>query len=346
MMTLPQKNSAKWMAIHRITALWAFCESGLGGVLHALKMPFTGLVVGSFSVICITLIAWFSERQYRRILQSLMLVLIIKAAVSPHSPPTAYFAVAFQGLIGFAFYSLIGVRASGIFSLSIVALLESALQKLLTLTLFTGRSIWIAADELVAYIGRELSIALPLGSKLMVGIYVLAYFVGGIVCGWMALSLVRDFENDKRLIPPAPVFTGNITTERTKRRKRNRRYFLLTLFVLTGIALYVFADNHYKGRLAVLQILLWTSCALLLWYGLVAPVLLRLLHRFLRRKRSQYSDQVQELLQLMPGMRRLSVAAWIESRSRKGFARIVYFVRLLVHWSLTWKPVKTEPGKF
>jgi hypothetical protein len=31
----------KLAAISRLTALWAFAESGLGGVLHALQIPFT-----------------------------------------------------------------------------------------------------------------------------------------------------------------------------------------------------------------------------------------------------------------------------------------------------------------
>ena len=49
----------KVLAIQRLTALWAFAESGLGGMLHALQLPFTGLIVGGLSVIIITLIAKF-----------------------------------------------------------------------------------------------------------------------------------------------------------------------------------------------------------------------------------------------------------------------------------------------
>ena len=44
-------------AIQRLTALWAFTESGLGGIMHALQIPFTGLLVGGMAVIMISLIA-------------------------------------------------------------------------------------------------------------------------------------------------------------------------------------------------------------------------------------------------------------------------------------------------
>ena len=87
------------LAIHRLTALWAFAESGLGGVLHTAKVPFTGLVVGGFAIILITLIAHLSSKQYKIIVQSLVVVLMVKAAVSPHTPFPAYVAVSFQALL-------------------------------------------------------------------------------------------------------------------------------------------------------------------------------------------------------------------------------------------------------
>jgi hypothetical protein len=49
------------VSIARLTALWAFVEAGLGGILHAFKVPFTGLLVGGMAVMLITLIAHFSN---------------------------------------------------------------------------------------------------------------------------------------------------------------------------------------------------------------------------------------------------------------------------------------------
>lgn len=71
-------------ATQRLTALWAFMECGFGGVLHALHMPFTGLLVGGFAVIIITFIAQISGKKDKQILKSLLIVLIVKAMVSPH----------------------------------------------------------------------------------------------------------------------------------------------------------------------------------------------------------------------------------------------------------------------
>src|SRR4051812_17198512 len=89
------------VAIQRLTALWAFTESGLGGIMHALRIPFTGLIVGGMSVIMISFIAQLCEHRYREILKSALIVLIIKAMVSPYTPFPAYVAVSFQALSGF-----------------------------------------------------------------------------------------------------------------------------------------------------------------------------------------------------------------------------------------------------
>src|SRR5438045_6606034 len=93
-------NEQRSAAVQRLTALWAFSESGLGGIMHALQIPFTGLVVGGMSVIMISFIAQISDHQYREILKSAMIVLIIKAMVSPYTPFPAYIAVSFQALSG------------------------------------------------------------------------------------------------------------------------------------------------------------------------------------------------------------------------------------------------------
>ncbi len=54
MYTLSNSN-----AITKLILLWAFSESALGGMLHALRIPLTGLFVGGSAVIFISLIAHY-----------------------------------------------------------------------------------------------------------------------------------------------------------------------------------------------------------------------------------------------------------------------------------------------
>ena len=100
----------KQNALQRLTALWAFTESGLGGIMHALQIPFTGLLVGGMAVIMICLIAEFSEHTYKEVLKSVIIVLIVKAMAAPLTPVTAYIAVSFQAILGFVLFSLLRVN--------------------------------------------------------------------------------------------------------------------------------------------------------------------------------------------------------------------------------------------
>ena len=102
--------------------------------------PFgTGLVVGGFAVIIITLIAKFSDTEFKQILKSLSIVLLIKVTISPNTPFPAYIAVSFQAFIGYVLFSILNINFGSILLFSVLAMLESAIQKLLVLTLFFGQ---------------------------------------------------------------------------------------------------------------------------------------------------------------------------------------------------------------
>ena len=64
------------IAIERLTALWALNECGLGGVMHAFKLPFTGILVGGVSVLLITLIALFATKIGPALIKALTIVLL------------------------------------------------------------------------------------------------------------------------------------------------------------------------------------------------------------------------------------------------------------------------------
>jgi len=331
----------RWLALQRVTALWAFGESGLGGMLHAFKLPFTGLIVGSFAVICITLIGWLSAGHTRRITESLLLVLIIKAIVSPHSPPTAYLAVSFQALCGYVLFSIGGVRSWSVFALALLAMVESALQKVLTLTFFFGQSFWAAIDELFAYIGRELRVGLPPGSGLLIGLYLGLYVLGGLISGWISWRLVCNFMADAGTIPEYRPHFRN-PAQPARRTGIRRTVFVTGGLLALCLLIYLLPGPHEQKRQAVVRTLLWTGAALLAWYGLLAPVLLRVLHRFLKQKQAENARRINDLLFLLPALRQVSVAAWIQSGETSGWRRIPCFLRLFIHWSLTSDSVELQ----
>ncbi len=331
-------------AVQRLTALWAFTESGLGGVMHALKIPFTGLVVGGMAVIIISIIARINLKQ---LLKATMIVLIIKAMVSPHTPFTAYIAVSFQAVLGYALFSFLPISFFSILLLSSLAMLESAFQKLLVLTLLFGRSFWKAIDEMFAFIIKQFGFSYSNGSQWIVGSYLVIYLVGGVIIAWIAHTIIRDLFTQRNTLVMeriqkinSEIYIGNIE----KRKKHyNKLWATILILVVLSAVLFIFAADEKQGWLAVIKTFSWTLSAILVWFTLISPLLTKLIQRLLQKKQSRYSDEILRTLSFLPLFRQLTGLAWQESKLYSGFRRWHFFFSALVHWSLTCSvPIKQE----
>ena len=332
------------IAVQRLTALWAFAESGLGGILHALQVPITGFVIGGMAVILISLIAFFSEQNYKAILKSLLIVLIIKAMVSPYTPFPAYIAVGFQGLMGYLLFSLLRINLFSIFLLSVITMLESAIQKLLILTLFYGESFWKAADSLVDLITSQLGIDSVNGSQWVIGIYLLVYFVWGGCIAWMAYKTIKEIFLKKDLMVLDLYFTNGRGFPDPK--KRNMKLWgMIAVLVIISVLLFVFAADKKQGWIAVLKTLSWTSAAILLWYFFVSPLITKFIRQILLKKKSRYSEEVANALSFLPDLKQLSYIAWQKSGQYRGWRRLRLFSSTMINWSLTGSTTNSSLNK-
>ena len=324
----------KRIAVRRLTALWAFSESGLGGMLHALQVPFTGLIVGGMAVILITLIAFFSQQNIKSILRSMLIVLIIKAVVSPHSPFPAYIAVSFQAVTGFLLFYLLRINLVSIILLSVIAMMESAIQKLLILTLFFGQSFWDAIDRLSEFIAVQFNLNTINGSNLLIGIYLMIYFLGGIGIAWMAYKIIKDIFVKKELL----VFDASIqpAIQLKNNKKRKGKLLKLTiLLIIISILLFLFAPDANKGWLAVIKTVTWTFTAILLWYFVISPLVTKFIQQLLKKKESRYHEEVAEAIAFLPLFKQITYIAWQKSRQYRGWKRLQYFFSGIVYWSIT-----------
>jgi hypothetical protein len=147
--TLPLKTAAKLPAAHlqvnRLTALWALSESALGGLLHAFNIPFTGLLINSSAIIFMVMIAAATNKK-GWILRATLIVIIVKGIVSPYTPLTAYLAVAFQGAMGELLLRSRKHLLLPVLLLGIITLFQSAIQKIIILTVVYGKALWESID--------------------------------------------------------------------------------------------------------------------------------------------------------------------------------------------------------
>lgn len=328
--------------IARLTALWGLTEAGLGGVIHALKIPFTGIVVGSTAIILITLIAFFAERRVSVLLKSMIVVLIIKASVSPHTPVPAYFAVLFQGfLAALLFRVLPGIRLPAMI-LGILALLEGVGQKFIVLTLIYGQSVWEAIDV----IGRKLSAQWGLNSELenaslwLIGIFTVYYLIGGVVVGWLAgripsrvQKMLAQYRNAK---PDLQIPAEAIRLPEQARRKWTLRRLLPGLLILLMIVLVLGGMQAGEGsaRAKCIYVLVRTVAVLAVWFFMVGPLIRKLIARLQKREAIIYGHEVAQTMDLMPRLRQMAALAWAQTAFESKLTRWYRFLLRLIVYSI------------
>lgn len=319
--------TSKKSVLDKLTALWALNESGLGGFMHVFNTPFTGLIVGGISILMISLIAFYAENKWQSILKSLVVVLIIKMAVSPYSPVGAYAAVAFQGLIGAVLFSIFSWRGLTLIALGVLTFLESALQKLLILTIIYGTELWEAIDIYGNWVQNKIHLVLENStSSLLITIYLTIYALSGILAGLFIRSIIQILADKKQTdfyfkdIDPAVLKKSS-----AKRIKKKVLWIWLGIMTIMVIGFYVFGDGVLGWQKAV-YIMLRSLIILILWYGLLGPLILRTIQIYLKKKKSKYQEEVSNAMDLLPYFTPIIRYTWRDTKHLKGYKRFKYFV--------------------
>jgi len=333
-------------AVHRLTALWALSEAGLGGVLHALRIPFTGLFIGSSAVLLIILLATFSRKK-GVIMRATILVMIVKGMVSPHTPLMSYTAVFLQGLLGELFFGTIRSKRLAGFLLAFIALLFSALQKFLVMTLVFGMNIWHSIDLFGNYVlsqfmmnGKE-GVTLPISYSL-IGVYTFIHLIAGLVVGFKGQGLAlriydysQNSDNIFVLFPQHEIIMPDKKSRYGRFLKKMSGYLLFFIAGAIIVLSYIFPVFEQSQGLAALIMVVRSVMIMTIWFLFLGPLLLKRLRYFLSRKETVYSADVESIMMLLPVLRALVYDSWKESAGEKHHRRFSRFVFQLIARVLT-----------
>ena len=305
----------------RIAALWAFSEAFLGGILHALKMPFSGLVLAAFAVICICALT-LPKYDYGSILKATILVIIVKAILSPYTPLAAYFAVFLQGAFAEVIFAIgITYRISA-FILSIFALMQSAIQKVIILTILFGVDFWKAIDEFLNSVTKEMGFSETSYSLYIVITYLSIYLLMGIITGIYAIRLPKIIAVGQKTFQSIDNTIYSLEIEKNLKYKKKTSILFWVLAILAIVILYhsyvengMFAMIESKAIKLIIRALMLT----LFWYFIITPILRKLFNRWLENTKNKFSKEINQLLQLMPEMKAIVILSW------KATAKDTYF---------------------
>ena len=312
--------------IVRLTGLWAISESGLGGFMHALKIPFTGFFLGGFAIVIITLIANHSKARWTSIMLATSAVIFIKALASPHSPPQAYIAVLFQGFVGASVYQLFSVTKLSAAIFGLVALAESAMQKILLMTLIYGESIWKAIDQLGISLTKLFGLANEISlSMVLIATYTFIYVVWGFMVGWWSSGLSYKLQDRLQEISKGFTAIQEKTPVAKIKKKKHKKIFTTVAILCFIIVIFLLQDNVNDAVYAVLR----TVAALLIFYFVLTPFTKWLINKWLKSK-GEKQLLAAEVMELIPKLRSYMQPAMQMARQDK--TGIAIYPRFLINW--------------
>jgi hypothetical protein len=335
------------ISVGRITALWAFSESAFGGILHALSIPFRGLFINAAAVLFISLIALFSKSS-KDILKSTLIVILIKAVVSPYTPLAAYLAVSIQGILGYLFFMPKKYfRISALF-LGMITVLFSGLQKIILLTVLFGNTLWKSINIFIKQVSKEfLNIDNPDVNYgyLLISIYLFIHLAAGIFIGIYAGFLPNKIKRYSKNIPDI-VLENSEDTMPKKDKKRKKKIWLFRptgIFIIVislAVIIFSYLSPAINDNTAIeIVIMIIRSIVLtIIWFVLLAPVVKKIFQKYISKRKSNYTKELDEIISMFPQFKKIVAYCWSKSSNKKGFKRIHYFLSTSFYYLLLRVP--------
>ena len=327
-----EKESEKQINIfYKITALWVICEAFAGGILHSVKIPFTGMFISSLSIICIVLIAWYTSATY--ILKATLLVIIFKFSLSPHTPPTAYLAVSFQGILGYLLFLNKKFFIAAAILLGCLALVESALQRILVLIILYGTDFWKAIDS---YIFKLTGAKEVNQISYWIGIvYIIIHFIFGIIVGSFAANLARNSqqwaaENPHLIFDKELELNEDKSPSKKTRKKKYFFYFLFSLLLFFYLQALFYPAESLLPASKVLLILIRSLIILLAWLLIFGPLFKYLLKKYVHKKKQEQKAEFTIIMELIPNLKNIFIQSWRLSGRYSYFKRVSFFFNILI----------------
>ena len=314
---------------YRLIGLWVVCEAFAGGIMHAFQVPFTGMIVSGLSVTCIILIACYIPGKFA-ISKACFIVIIFKLMLSPHSPPTAYVAVFFQGMMGQFLFSNKKYFKTKAIVLGLFSLVESAVQRLLILLIVYGNNFWQAVDEFLQKTFKQQSTSGYI-TWIAWG-YIIIHAIVGIVVGIMAYNIAKNAIKWKQYaIINATIETPPATKEK-KGSFRIKPLLILIWLLLATLLLesILYPGNSILSSYQVLNIFIRALLIIIGWLYIISPLLLKILQKIISRKKQKLNAQFLQVQKIIPEIKLIFSYSLAASKKYNGIKRIKLFIKILL----------------
>lgn len=349
-MIIEENTSTRGQLYYSLITLWVISEAVAGGIIHGLHLPFSGMFLSGFAVLCICLIGYYEVKKKTEITQSrngklirkgailkaTIIVCVFKMMLSPNTPPSAYFAVFFQGLVGQILFSKIKNLRWACIILGFLALVESAIQRIIVLILLYGVGFWSAVNQFIKKLTHAKVVTNY--SLLLASAYISIHAIFGILVGIWAYRLVSKSNSWNKMGPDFIITDLNTLTQSNtalpskKKRKAARNIFIFIWIIL----LFFFFQSLFKIGSPILppskafQIILRPLLIFFTWYLLISPMLTGFIKKKLNNQKKKSHSEISQVLLLLPSTENIFRKSWALSSSKAGLKRIGFFWKIVL----------------
>ncbi|MEP6676442.1 MAG: hypothetical protein ABJA78_14875 [Ferruginibacter sp.] len=333
----------------RITALWAFSEAFLGGILHGLKIPFAGLALSFIASLCITIIA-MADSKTGVILKATLVVIAVKFSLSPYTPPMAYVAVLVQGLAGEILFARRKFIRTAAFILSLFSLLYSAFQFLFTVTVLFGKKGWMALDEILNSITRSILPSSTHYAVYLVIIYVGCYLTAGIIAGILSIRIIDQIKSGKASV----AFINDIRKiEQEKKISwsaiHKERSAWMMLIGIAGLILLIisyspFIQQSYLQK-KIIALLLRGFFIFIAWYYFISVLITKLIGRWAEKYKKSNNVFFGQVINLLPEIKNIISYSWHTTKTGSRFHHFKKFIATAIWLTAYYEPTDTDTDR-
>jgi len=333
--TISDFNKSPKLSVAKLTGLWAFSECALGGLLHLFQLPFSGFFLAAFAVVIICCIYLYSPHPMRDILYATIVAMTVKLVLSPHTPVTAYVAVGFQGLSGALICSLPLNNVLKFPLLGVIALVESALQKVIILTILFGKSMWDAIDALILQVLPGIQSDWSVSATLIL-LYAVIYAVWGLIVGLWASNIPKQLANNHENYSSFISESSELVKPKKKKLKTGF-WLILGFYILIFIAI-----TFYFPKEKLFSLLLRPLLILIVWYFLINPIVKWLINSAYSNNQGGLKILTDQITKEIPQMRYQARIAYHQANAKySGIALLHHFILNLIYLICLHDPAKS-----
>ena len=95
-------------------------------------------------------------------------------------------------------------------------------------------------------------------------------------------------------------------------------------------ASYFIPDIEDQATTRILVMFLRSVVILFLWFTFVGPYLRKLLNNYTAKKKNQYADEIEKIVDVFPLYKKYAAYSWKKSNEFKGITKIKTFFKLLL----------------